>query len=141
MTQSPLQRRLVRLAAAMNAKALRLGARGRVAAWELAQVILRSEDRCNYCGIELDPMEGTFDHVVPYKLGGENLIDNIVRCCNACNRSKGWAKSPEDLVAYANLRVVCPVDGKVFRPRWADWRRGLGKTCSRKCAGTLGGLA
>lgn len=138
MTQTQLQRRLVRLAGAMNQKALREGVRGRVTAAELAQVILESEGLCNYCGVELPDMEGTFDHVIPYARGGENLKPNIVRSCLRCNREKA-TKSPEELAAYAALRVVCPVDGVEFRPRWADWKRGFGKYCSRRCAGTTGG--
>ena len=139
MTQTPVQRRLVRLAGAMNAKAVRLGVPGRVTAAELAQIQLDSEDLCNYCGIAVPVDAGSFDHVVPYKLGGSNRPDNIVRCCSTCNRTKGWRKDPAQLAAYQKLRVTCPVDGTVFRPRWSDWVRGLGKYCSRRCAGYVGG--
>lgn len=139
MTQSVIQRRLVRLAAAMNQKAIKLGVSGRITAAELAQIQLESEDLCHYCGVEVPAEGGSFDHVVPYKLGGLNLPSNIVRSCWTCNRSKGWAKKPEDLLEYSKLRVTCPVDGVVFRPRWADWKRGLGKYCSRRCAGAVGG--
>lgn len=141
MTQNALQRRLVRLAAAMNAKAIRTGVPGRVTAAELAQIQIESEDECNYCGIALDPLGGTFDHVLSYAQGGANQKDNLVRSCNHCNRTKGFAKSPKELLEYGQLRVTCPVDGTIFRPRWSDWKRGLGKTCSRRCAGTLGGKA
>jgi len=140
VTQDALHRRLVRLAAAMNTKAVRLGAPGLVAAFELAEIMVDSDGFCSYCGTELPPMEGSFDHVVPYARGGANRKDNIVRSCLSCNREKGL-KSPEELAEYAALRVTCPVDGKVFRPRWADWKRGLGRTCSRACSGKLGGSA
>ena len=60
MTQSALQRRLVRLAGAMNAKARRTGVRGRVTAAELAQIIVDAEHLCNYCGVEVPDMEGSF---------------------------------------------------------------------------------
>lgn len=139
MTQSALQRRLVRLASAMNQKALLLGATGRVTAEELAQVIEASDGVCAYCGAELPDMEGTFDHVVPYANGGENLTTNIVRACLSCNRTKA-TKTPEELKAFANLRVTCAC-GKIFRPRWADWKRGYGRACSRSCSGRKGGLA
>lgn len=138
MTQSSVQRRLVRLASAMNAKAVRLGARGLVAPFELAEIMVESEGRCQYCGVELPPMEGSFDHVVPFGRGGANLKANIVRACVTCNREKGL-KSAEELAIYAALRVKCEVCGKQFRPRWADWKRGLGRTCSRVCSGRLGG--
>lgn len=141
MRQTAIQRRLVRLAGAMNAKALRLGVRGRVTATELAQIQIESEDLCFYCGIEVPADGGSFDHVVPYKLGGVNLPENIVRSCWSCNRTKGWAKNPAELIEYSKLRVTCPVDGVEFRPRWSDWKRGLGKYCSRRCAGAIGGRA
>jgi len=140
MTQDRVHRRLVRLASAMNAKAVRLGAPGLVAAFELMEILVESEGLCSYCGVEMSPMEGSFDHVVPYALGGANRKHNIVRSCLTCNRSKG-TKSPEELAAYSALRVNCAVCKKEFRPRWADWKRGLGRTCSRVCAGALGGAA
>lgn len=140
MTQTAEQRRLVRLAAAMNQKALRLGAVGEVSAQELAEVTLASEGNCAYCGAEIPLMEGSFDHIVPYARGGLNRKENLCRSCVSCNRTKGL-KSPEDLAVYAALQVKCVVDGKLFRPRWADWKRGYGKTCSRVCAGKLGGSA
>lgn len=140
MTQDRIQRRLVRLAAAMNQKAVRVGVKGLVAAFELMEILVESEGQCAYCGAELDPMEGSFDHVIPYTRGGENRKSNIVRSCLSCNRSKA-TKSPEELAEWQALQVTCPVDGKVFRPRWADWKRGLGRYCSRACAGTIGGRA
>ncbi len=114
---------------------------GRVTAWELGQILLDSEGTCQYCGVELDSMEGSFDHVISYADGGINLPENIVRCCLTCNRTKGSTKSPADLLTYAKLRVTCPVDGREFRPRWADWKRNLGKYCSRRCSGKVGGQA
>lgn len=137
MTQTALQRRLVRIAGTMNAKALRTGVRGRITAGELGQVILEAEHQCNYCGVEVPDMEGSFDHVVPFDGGGDNLPHNIVRTCVTCNREKA-TMSAEELREYAALRVTCPC-GVVFRPRWADWRRGYGRTHSRACAGRLGG--
>jgi hypothetical protein len=125
----------------MNQKAERMNTAGRVTAWELGQIILDSENICAYCGVEMDSMEGSFDHVISYDQGGINLPENIVRSCLTCNRTKGSSKTPADLLAFAKLRVVCPVDGKLFRPRWADWKRGLGKYCSRRCAGKIGGQA
>lgn len=138
MTQTAEQRRLIRLAAAMNQKALRLGAVGEVSAQELAEVILASEGDCAYCGAEIPLMEGSFDHIVPYAKGGANLKSNLCRSCVSCNRTKGL-KSPAELATWVALRVKCVVDGKWFRPRWSDWKRGYGKTCSRACAGKLGG--
>jgi hypothetical protein len=122
----------------MNQKAIRVGVSGLVAAFELMELLVESEGLCSYCGIEVPPMGGSFDHVVPYALGGENRKDNIVRCCLSCNRTKAL-KTPEELAVYAVLRVRCANCQREFRPRYADWKRGLGRTCSRACAGAIGG--
>lgn len=138
MTQGQVQRLLVRRAAAMNAKARRLGVRGRVTAEDLARIITEHEGRCCYCGFEVSPRDGTFDHVIPFDQGGINLPENIVWSCRTDNRTKAASKTPEQLREYQQLRVTCPC-GVEFRPRWADWVRGLGRTHSRACAGRLGG--
>ena len=132
MTQSPLQRRLVRIAGAMNAKARRLGATGRVSAESLLLVIQRYQ-RCPYCGDDVDPMHGSFDHVLAFDRGGPNTSDNLAFGHLSCNRTK-FTKDPAEHAAFANLSVTCPVDGTVFRPRYADWIRGLGRYCSRSCS-------
>lgn len=132
MTQSPLQRRLIRLAPAINRKAARLGAQGRVSA-ESLYLVIKAHPKCPYCGQLNDPMHGTFDHVVPFDRGGTNLRGNIVFCHLSCNRHK-FTKSVAEHTQYEALTVTCPVDGKEFRPRWADWNRGLGRFCSRSCS-------
>lgn len=132
MTQTPLQRRLIRLAAAMNAKAARLGARGRVTA-ETLYLVISDYPRCPYCGNGVDPMHGAFDHIVPFDHGGANARSNLAFGHVSCNREK-YTKSPEQYAAYKTLTIVCPVDGTVFRPRYADWIRGFGRFCSRSCS-------
>jgi hypothetical protein len=132
MTQTPLQRRLVRLAGAMNAKAKRLGARGRMTAEGLFLVIQR-HPVCPYCGLDNDPMHSSFDHVVAFDKGGTNDASNIVFGHLSCNRRK-FTKTAEEHLAFETLTIVCPVDQTVFKPRYADWIRGLGRYCSRSCS-------
>jgi 5-methylcytosine-specific restriction endonuclease McrA len=132
VTQSAEQRRLIRLAAAINKKAARLDAVGRVSAEDLAKVIMANPD-CEYCGIGLELGHGTFDHVVPFDRGGRNTPDNIVRCCTTCNREK-YTKSPDELARFRATEFRCANCNQPFRPRYADWIRGYGKVCSRSCA-------
>lgn len=124
-----LERRLGRIAAGFNAKARRLGRRGVVLWTHLASL----PPSCRYCGVGLSPMEGTFDHVVPWEEGGSNDPSNIVRCCTRCNRRK-FTKSPQEFAAHMARTVTCPVDGVVFAPRYSEWKRGMAKYCSRSCA-------
>lgn len=132
MAQTKLQRRLVRLANAINTKAARLGAYGRLTAIDLA-VIVRDHPRCAYCQIGLEPDQGTFDHVVPFDRGGRNTAENVVRSCLTCNRTK-FTKTPEEHAEYLSATVECPIDGTLFRPRWSQLTTGNGRFCSRACA-------
>ncbi|QDU41501.1 CRISPR-associated endonuclease Cas9 [Maioricimonas rarisocia] len=47
-------------------------------------------EQCVYCGIS-----GQFEweHIIPLSRGGPDTIDNLVRACGQCNRSKG-ARDP-----------------------------------------------
>lgn len=64
---------------------------------------------CHYCGIKLIRLKhvngishkqiqkclpdeygiATIDHLVPFKLGGNNEQNNLVPCCLKCNHAKG----------------------------------------------------
>lgn len=59
-----------------------------------ANVLLRDEHRCQYCGAEGDSAKLTFDHVVPRSQGGQTHWENIVTACRPCNSAKG-NRTPE----------------------------------------------
>lgn len=132
MAQSPEYRRLVRLAGSFNRKA---GHTSVVTADTLLS-IENEETECHYCGIGMEIGQGTFDHVIPFARGGNNERANIVRVCLTCNRRK-FTKTPGEFRASQALMQECNVCGKIFRPRWADFKRGYGKVCSRKCSGSM----
>jgi len=140
MTQSPIERRYKRLAVGANRKAERLRSSGRITEYDLYAVYEASGGRCGYCGIDVGPLDNSFDHVVPFDAGGPNVPENIRVCCLTCQREK-FTKTPEQYDQWRQLQVTCPVCGKVFRPRWADYQRGLGRYCSRRCSGAVGGAA
>jgi 5-methylcytosine-specific restriction endonuclease McrA len=138
MPQHPLEHRFKRLATGANRKAQRLGRPGRISFVDLYELYIESEGVCTYCGIGVAPESCSFDHVVPFDRDGDNIKANIVVCCLTCQRAK-FTKMPAEFEAWKQLEVTCPVDGKVFRPRWADYIRGYGKYCSRRCSGAVGG--
>jgi hypothetical protein len=138
MTQTPAQRRFSKLAAAINQKAHKLGAAGRVTADDLALVYLSGDRKCAYCRVDVSPGGVSFDHIVPFVKGGSNLRSNIAPSCITCQRGK-FTKTPEEWAKAKDMTVPCEVCGKQFRPRWADYQRGYGRTCSRKCSGQKGG--
>ena len=136
--QHPIERRFKRLATANNKKADRLGRSGRISHVTLYNVYEESGGFCAYCGVGITASGCSFDHVVPFDRGGENNADNLVACCTVCQRAK-FTKTPEEFEQYQQLRVTCPTCGRSFRPRWADYVRGLGRYCSRACSGAVGG--
>ena len=140
MSQSPGQRRFSKLAAAINQKAEKLGARGRVTANDLLRVFLKADQKCEYCGVELNWQGVSFDHRQAFANGGANTPDNLASSCMTCQRGK-FTKTPTEWAIARGLVVQCEVDGVWFKPRWADYQRGYGRTCSRKCSGTKGGQA
>lgn len=54
-----------------------------------ANVLLRDDHRCQYCGEQPPPRELTFDHVVPRSQKGATSWTNIVTACRECNSRKG----------------------------------------------------
>ena len=49
------------------------------------RILRRDGYICQYCGQEAN----TVDHVVPRRLGGNDVDDNLVSACRRCNLSKG----------------------------------------------------
>jgi hypothetical protein len=133
MTQTDFERRCIRAAAALNAKAIRLGAPGRVTGPDLVAVFAGRAPNCPYCGIGIEPMSCSFDHMVPFARGGSNEPSNIVACCLTCQREK-FDKTPSELAAYRRLVLTCPICGRAYRPRWGEYREGRGRVCSRRCS-------
>lgn len=140
MTQTAVQRRLMRTAAGFNKKAMKYRQPGRVTAEMLAWVYNDAQGRCFYCGTDLDPFLGTFDHRLPFERGGANTTDNIVLSCITDNRQK-FTMNEAEYRDWLALERHCRSCQKPFKPRPADYRRGLGHYCSRRCAGRAGGLA
>lgn len=50
--------------------------------------LLRENPFCYYCGIELDMVTSTIDHVVPLSRGGTWERNNLVLACQGCNQDK-----------------------------------------------------
>ena len=54
-----------------------------------ANILLRDEQRCQYCARALPLRFLTVDHVMPSSRGGATSWDNVVAACGDCNRRKG----------------------------------------------------
>jgi len=51
-------------------------------------ILLRDRHVCQYCGKRFTASELTLDHIVPRSKGGRDSWDNLVACCQFCNRKK-----------------------------------------------------
>ena len=52
-------------------------------------ILLRDRHRCSYCDKPFHPSVLTLDHVIPKSKGGRDTWDNLVACCDFCNKKKG----------------------------------------------------
>lgn len=63
--------------------------RGRdYAAYWKQGVYIRDQNKCQYCGTDLDHKNASIDHIVPASWGGEWTWENTVACCKSCNNLK-----------------------------------------------------
>lgn len=53
-----------------------------------ANLCLRDDYTCQYCGVSFPSSELTYDHVVPTSMGGRTEWTNIVMACDRCNGAK-----------------------------------------------------
>lgn len=60
---------------------------GKVTAKQLKQLRIDQNNKCAYCGCELDKYH--IDHVVPISKGGTSDISNLALACPSCNLRKG----------------------------------------------------
>ncbi len=51
------------------------------------EILRRDEYTCQYCGQHMPYL--TIDHVIPRRLGGQHIWENLVTACPSCNHRKG----------------------------------------------------
>jgi hypothetical protein len=63
-------------------------------------IMVRDGFRCFYCNKPSHGSEIPFgiDHLIPIVGGGENVNDNLVTCCKACNCQKSDIPLPDDVL-------------------------------------------
>lgn len=54
-----------------------------------ANVFLRDNYVCQYCGDEVTKKSATLDHVIPVSHGGKTTWENATTACGPCNANKG----------------------------------------------------
>lgn len=57
-------------------------------------LFIRDQYTCQYCGRNKQQLKSseflTRDHVIPRHMGGRDIWDNVVTCCNSCNNKKAY---------------------------------------------------
>jgi 5-methylcytosine-specific restriction endonuclease McrA len=53
-----------------------------------ANVYLRDNGKCQYCGTHIERKDATLDHVMPVSKGGKTSWENCVTACGPCNAEK-----------------------------------------------------
>jgi 5-methylcytosine-specific restriction endonuclease McrA len=57
-------------------------------------LFIRDEYTCQYCKRRRSELKSseflTRDHVIPRHLGGKDIWENVVTCCNTCNNKKAY---------------------------------------------------
>jgi 5-methylcytosine-specific restriction endonuclease McrA len=51
-------------------------------------ILVRDENRCQYCAIYFRESDLTIDHVIPKSKGGTSSWNNVVAACKPCNQKK-----------------------------------------------------
>ncbi len=74
-----------------------------------ANIFLRDQFTCQYCGYKRHRHELTLDHVIPAVQGGQKDWSNIVTACIECNQEKG-GRTPNQ----AKMRLIA----KPAEPQW-----------------------
>lgn len=54
-----------------------------------ANIFLRDNYECQYCGIKVNKKTATLDHVLPLSHGGKTNWENSTCSCSKCNSQKG----------------------------------------------------
>lgn len=80
-----------------------------------AEVIARSDNRCEYCQLSQLGQEAAFhiDHVVPKAVGGQTTTNNLALACVSCSLRKGAKQTGVD----PNSGDQIPL----FNPRTQAW--------------------
>ncbi|MBI3533924.1 MAG: HNH endonuclease [Deltaproteobacteria bacterium] len=74
-----------------------------------ANVFLRDNHTCQYCGKKQPKSNLTLDHITPIVQGGRKCWENIVTACKLCNQLKG-GRTPQE----AGLHLI----RKPNKPNW-----------------------
>ena len=65
--------------------------------FELKELFYNNQ-KCEYCGVDLNEKDFQIDHKIPLSRNGKHSIDNLAISCKECNNLKGTMTSEEFLI-------------------------------------------
>ena len=86
-----------------------------------ANVYVRDNNVCQYCGNEFNKLNLTLDHVIPKSFGGITQWTNIVTCCKSCNIKKA-NRTPHQ----AGMRLISKPGHPSYKMLYLDNIAGTG---------------
>lgn len=89
---------------------------GKITDAEKNQILKDQDCKCVYCKIELTEDNMQEDHILPFKLGGRNVVSNLQFLCQPCNSSKGSKHPDYFLKLLENDEYRKLVFGDKFKP-------------------------
>lgn len=113
-----------------------------------AQVRMRADAACEYCGVTEINAGGelTIDHYQPQARGGSDSLDNLVYACHRCNQYKAdyWAVSSTDPLLWnpraepSERHFLELIDGLLYPLTPTGAFSGAASACSiSRCCGAL----
>jgi 5-methylcytosine-specific restriction endonuclease McrA len=72
-----------------------------------ANIFVRDQNVCQYCGGKFNRTHLTLDHVIPIVQGGKKSWENIVTACKPCNQRKG-GRTPAQAGMQLIKKPKCP---------------------------------
>lgn len=79
------------------------------------EVLRRDDFTCQYCGRQASYL--TIDHVIPRRLGGKHIWENLVAACPNCNHHKGGRTLEQAQMRLLRLPTEPPVSARYLFAR------------------------
>lgn len=92
-----------------------------------AEAFLRSEGKCQSCGMKLKQSEGEYDHRIPFFLTQDSSLENCQVLCVPCHRGVGAKTADDQRVISKVKRIKAKHDGTWVRKGPKIQSRGFSK--------------
>ena len=85
----------------LNGTYLEIDSKRNFSADQKLMKLAEQNDKCAYCGTDIDLHDSHGDHILPHSKGGKTEIDNLAMACPECNQKKS-DMTPEEWESVSN---------------------------------------